>query len=131
MNLIFKLSKVTYLITCLFLFAVSAFSIYAYRLGGDFVWEELVVLVSSFVGLCSLFLRPNLSRLALILSSLTLGLLAAYTALEVIRSNGDEIDGSGEIYTASTFEIFLPLLIFFLCVTVLARCFVKKGAEAD
>lgn len=131
MNLIFKLSKETYFIACLFLFAVSAFSIYAHGLSGDFFWAELVVLVSSFVGLCSLILRPNLSRLTLILSSLPLGLLAAYTALEVIRSNGDEIDGSGEIYTASAFEKFLPLFIFLLCVTVLARSFVKKGAESD
>ncbi|MBO6526428.1 hypothetical protein [Erythrobacter sp.] len=129
MNLIFKLSKAFYLIACLFLFVLYGYNAYSYGLGGDFAWTNAVIIASSFLGLSSLFLRPNLSRLTLIFSSLPLGLLAALEALRIMRTNGDEIDGSGEIYAASAFEIFLPLFIFLLCVTVLASCFVKKGAE--
>lgn len=131
MKLIFKLSKAFYLIICLFLFALYVYNTYAYGPDGDFAWTNAVIIVSSFLGLCSLFLRPNLSRLALILSSLSLGLLAGLEALRIIRSHGNPIDGSGEIYTASAFEIFLPLFIFLLCVSVLARSFVEKGAELD
>lgn len=129
--MIFKLSKVIYFVTCLLLLVIYVYNVYYYGIGGDFVWAELVVLVSSLVGLCSFFLRSNLSRLALILSSFTLGLLSAYAALQVILSAGNRIDGSGEIYTASAFEISLPLFIFLLCVSVLACSLVKKGAETD
>lgn len=131
MNLIFKLSKALYLIACLFLLALYVYNAYVYGLGGDFAWTNTVIIASSFLGLCSLVLRPDLSKLALIISSFSLGLLAALEALRIIRSNGDQIDGSGEFYNAGAFEIFLPLFIFLLCVTVLARSFVKKGAESD
>lgn len=131
MKLIFKLSKALYLISCLLLLAVYAYNTYIYGLGGDFAWTNTVIITSSFLGLCSLVLRSDFSRLALIISSFLLGILAALEALRMILFNGDQIDGSGEIYNPSAFEIFLPLLIFLLCVTVLARSFVKKGAESD
>lgn len=129
--MIFKLSKAIYFIACLFLFFVSAFSLYSYGFAGDFVWAELLVLASSFLGLCSFFIPSNLSRLGLILSSFLLGLLAAYTALQAIRSNGDGVGGSGEIYNASAFEIFAPIFIFLLCVSVLSCSFFEKGLKLD
>ena len=127
MKVVFALTKIFYVVMCLFLFCTYAYSINKYGLGeGEFFYANIVIIVSSLLGLASVLLRAKPSRIAIMLSTIMLGALSAFAFWRLIMVRVSSMNEYEGVYDGGWLGLLLPIFIFAICIANFVIVLFKK-----